>query len=291
MMDVQLFSKSTYQRRTPAMKGFTLVELLVVISIIAILLAIMMPALNKARGLAKRIICASHTRSMMFTTTAYVQTYGAYFPTENGYKWNNVTTGERLPADHTEAYWAVAYEKFGAQMEMFRCPGKKINFGWWNIKNAAKPDIYRKSIDYSDYAINGFICWNDPANVSMEYQGAWPWKAGIKNCKRKITDFKTPASTILLHDGFEAAMDFNRDLGDSFYIPTKSTSYNLKQQREWIKTDKAKYAGCLEEYWRHGNSAVLLWLDGHSSVLKRLGDKESVPCNWYTGGVVPEFGR
>jgi prepilin-type N-terminal cleavage/methylation domain-containing protein/prepilin-type processing-associated H-X9-DG protein len=54
-------------------KGFTLVELLVVISIIAILLAMLMPALNKAREQARRIVCANHFKTVSLGDTMYAQ--------------------------------------------------------------------------------------------------------------------------------------------------------------------------------------------------------------------------
>ena len=45
-------------------KAFTLIELLVVITIIALLVSIVMPALNKARDNAKRVVCASNIKSI-----------------------------------------------------------------------------------------------------------------------------------------------------------------------------------------------------------------------------------
>jgi len=48
----------------PRFKGFTLVELLVVVAIIALLLAILLPALNKSRELVRSTVCATNLNAM-----------------------------------------------------------------------------------------------------------------------------------------------------------------------------------------------------------------------------------
>ncbi len=60
--------------------GFTLIELLVVVAIIAVLVAILLPALSQARGLAKRISCASNLRSLYSFTILYMQDNNDSFP-------------------------------------------------------------------------------------------------------------------------------------------------------------------------------------------------------------------
>ena len=52
-------------------KGFTLIELLVVIAIIAMLLAILMPALNKVKKIAMRVVCGTNLKGLGTAQVVY----------------------------------------------------------------------------------------------------------------------------------------------------------------------------------------------------------------------------
>ena len=66
--------------RGPLLTGFTLIELLVVISVMSLLMAVLIPALAKARQQCKRTVCLSNLRQMATAAQVYTQAFDGYYP-------------------------------------------------------------------------------------------------------------------------------------------------------------------------------------------------------------------
>ncbi|HEX8323569.1 MAG TPA: prepilin-type N-terminal cleavage/methylation domain-containing protein [Tepidisphaeraceae bacterium] len=93
--------------------AFTLVELLVVIGIIALLISILLPSLNSARGMARSIKSAANMRSIGQAMQFYLNNYKQTYPAAYIYEGMTINGGTQLPATSDKGYRHVSSFLYG----------------------------------------------------------------------------------------------------------------------------------------------------------------------------------
>lgn len=119
--------------------GFTLVELLVVVGIIAILVGVLLPALNKARRASNDVYCRNNLKQVAIATRMYANDNADHYP--DGYTLGGafvrVLPGMKSPGDPNavpEVYGlpALYYERgYIKELKTWMCPGARDDIKEW----------------------------------------------------------------------------------------------------------------------------------------------------------------
>lgn len=106
--------------RAQGRKGFTLIEVLVVVAIIALLIAILVPSLKNARELAKRVMCNANLHDLGISLNTYAHENNAYFPPTPYLGTTPTSSGPWGGGD--DNLFVLWYRKYARNIASFSCP-------------------------------------------------------------------------------------------------------------------------------------------------------------------------
>ena len=240
----------TTQKRTPggyvSRRAFTLVELLVVIALIAVLAAMLFPALNRAKEKAQGVQCVSNTRQLAFAWFLYSDDYNGRLAYNLGGK-----AGGKDPAMKTNANWVNNNLTWGLETDNTNTATlTEAGLGSYTSKNAL---IYRCPADWVLSQEQRKEGWSH--RVRSYSMNAMVGDAGGISAKGKndnnpsyvqffrITDIPRPSDIFVFVEEHPDSID------DGYFL-------NVYYKNQWNDLPASS----------HGGAAAFAFADGHAQL-------------------------
>lgn len=246
-------------------KGFTLVELLVVISIIALLMAILMPALQRVKKQAQEVTCRSNMRQIGFAITTYLHDNDynmsecyTHTSKSNGYFWYQPGTVISMKPDDDNSYWGTVYLDIIKQRDIFGCPAfinSAVGIGLEKLYGASI-----KEFKDSAFALNG---WMD---------------------KMAVTSMRNQGDVILVQEHIEPRIENGRrDMFFEYMGDGPLAHYGPGSGREDFYRAIFRHNTTSNRDFKTGGRCNILYLDNHVDFITEksiMEDNEGKP-QWY----------
>ena len=257
-----------------------MIELLVVIAILAILAALLLPALAKAKLKAYGIQCMNNHRQLALAWKMYVDDsnewlpYSSYWPygppslaAENKYAW---VTGQMDFDPNNPSNWDVnqdianspIWPYCGKNAEIWKCPA---DYSFVVVNGQSRPRVRSMSMNFwiggfvgYDGGLSGGNGYINPPSYPPGTRGGNPWRLYLK-----LADFVAPgpADTFLLLDMREDSIDWGNFATD---------------MRGW--PDHPEQAGFYDlpgSY--HHRAGGFSFVDGHAEIKRWMDDRTMPP--------------
>ncbi len=210
-------------------RAFTLIELLVVISIVALLIALLLPALGQAKAVAVRTSCLSNTRSVMMANHLYLSDSDGYFVGQD------TSFGDIAYGDWKDTpTWTGRLSRYLTSYDILECP---VNNEQISVQ------FYHSPYGDVSFYLNGVMNYarlNDIADTSNTIVIWEVWLRAAAGWAPRFPNYTSPGSGVFDYDA------------SGYNFPTEYMEY-----RELLGTFPAHNGG-------HNAGFV----DGHAQTLK-----------------------
>jgi prepilin-type N-terminal cleavage/methylation domain-containing protein len=267
--------------------GFTLVELLVVVSIIALLIAILLPSLRKARNQSRGAVCLAGLRTLGQGLSMYAMDH------------NDALVPSRMPNMGDGINWRLHIAGGLKYRPTFLAVmGSYVGVPAFDDPQATKAGIdrYGEKGDQQNYSNESYVCpsvghWTDERNGAYGYNYHFLGNSRLrdksdavsfKNWPVRMTQVRSPSDMVAVADGMGTAAsvasasrrEYEGNSRD--YDRFGNEGFNLDPPR--VDEHHGEMAGLEEGHRtaidpRHSSAASVLWMDTHCSrsTLTQLG--------------------